>query len=71
MGTLVGAAEGGSPARYRVRGATTQGTGETGNRSVTVERFQEIERRLRDRHSLREIARAPGRASIEDRTVCL
>jgi hypothetical protein len=29
-----------------------------GNRSVTVERFKEIERRLRDGRSLREIARA-------------
>ena len=31
-----------------------------GNRSVTVERFEEIERRLRDGRSLREIARALG-----------
>jgi len=31
-----------------------------GNRSVTVERFEEIERRLRDVGSLREIARALG-----------
>jgi len=29
-----------------------------GNRSVTVERFKEIERRLRDGRRLREIARA-------------
>jgi hypothetical protein len=38
-----------------------------GNRSVTVERFKEIERRPRDGRSLREIARALSCSRKADR----
>jgi hypothetical protein len=47
--------------------ATTNGKGEMGNRSVTVERFKEIERRPRDGRSLREIARALSCSRKADR----